>query len=236
MIEYSLSFSSFKAHSTETIYRILRLPVMSKILFPAYYYTDIGDTLIFENADQIKLEDLSNEIEDELSFILILEGPDGLIFKISIHKLSGRELVFPHMLSVRFSDLHFQVNDEFNLDILKTLFEDFVPIFNPHAGGLHQKNISNTLRKNNIQHIFSTMIHGKPYQFELCWISYCGSELLDFAGQERFGTLESCLESYHLGDGMMLILQEEPYVDSNPKHRQRFEALVNELRFKELRH
>jgi hypothetical protein len=61
------------------------------------------------------------------------------------------------------------------------------------------------------------------------WFTYFGPELVDFIGRKRFDKLKTCAEKYNLGGGIMIILQHEPFSNSNPQHLKRQEKAEAEL-------
>ncbi len=58
--------------------------------------------------------------------------------------------------------------------------------------------------------------------------------MLEFLTRNRFSHLKTCSEKFDLHEGIMVVLQQEPYDDENLDHRQRRARAESELEFPDL--
>ena len=233
MPNYYLRFLSFETHSLEVASSVLCLPQLEQLLFPLTLYVDEEKKIVFNSANEFNLLELSKQYDDDLTFRIYLHSSSEIELSVSIHKAAGNELIFPHALGLSFSDLNFR-SEEVDIQLIKTLFNEIIPVFKPFSGVLYEKSTSLRLMDNGFYDGFSMQVDNHTYTFEIAWVSYCGPEQLEFAGRKRFDNLQNCAEVYDLHDGLMIVLQEEPYDDDNPEHRQRLEQLIGELNCREL--
>lgn len=116
-----------------------------------------------------------------------------------------------------------------NTEFFEFLFSEIVPIFKPYYASVYD-NMARTRFLPSGQHmIYRDKISQRNYPFQINWITYFGLEILETLGVERFRKLETCCKKYQLFQGVLIVLQEEAFEESNSLHRERREQAEREL-------
>ena len=225
--KYTMNFSTFKYHSPEIVSLILQLPSVSQIIFPNKVYTSETSHITFNSESDFKFSKISEFYTTDLSVQPVFYTDRGINLTFNIGTSSVDDN--PSLNVVCFNINDFAFSEFMNLHVLKSIFEEIIPLLKAHSGMLYYKprNIASGMHCGFTE-------EGKYYQSQVSWINYYGPEFLEFASQERFLNLCSCFENYEFHGGRIVILQSEPYDDRNLVHRQRLENLTKELNFEEL--
>ena len=230
---YCLRFLSFESHSLNVILTILNLPEIRKLIFPAHFHIDEHHSIELSSIEKNDFSELSEYCKNDAGWRINLLSNTNIKLSISINDADDNSSSVPNALVLIFRENNFQ-EGEVDLTIVKSLFATIIPLFMPYSGTLYEENTSLRLTDDGFYKGFCVEVDEHFYSFEAAWVSYCGPEQLKFSGRKRFQNLRNCLETYDLHDGLMIVLQEDPYDDSNFIHRQRLEALIHELNFEEL--
>lgn len=226
MTDYVMRLTSFYSHLPDVICSILGLPTLSQLIFPATLHLEIDNSLLISSSEQLDLSLLPQEFWDEQRLRFSLYGRNGVELYTHI-EANLKNTPTPNVLGLRFLSEHIREN-VISLAVLKSLFEEIVPIFQVDIGSVYDRKASR--RVNPIyQHWrnapkskrYLQDSRGKQHLLEIHWINYFGKHILDSLGRERFTELRTYSEKYELHDGIMIILQNSPYDDDNYEHRQR---------------
>jgi hypothetical protein len=233
MINYTVNFASFFPHEVDIIYSIFSCPTLEQMIFPMELPTEPGKsnaTIKFISASQFNLSVVPKEFSNESLINIPLYADSGIEFFATIY--FNKENLVPHTFGLKFTSEHLQKN-QITIESLKNLFTEAIPIFQTHYGSVYDQQISCRLHQSRSRKWYKDENY-RSYPLRIEWVTYFGSEMLKFLGNERFRKLYTCAEKYELHKGVMVILQEEPYDDNNPEHCQKKNQAEIEMRFNEL--
>jgi hypothetical protein len=236
MTRYTIHFSSFYTHSPEILDELLRLPLVSKFVFPACIYVgdletylsegrvDEEDILRIDSSDQFRWSMLPN-IEDNY-IIMSLTSDNGLGTCSTIRlKESDNDSVF----YLQF-DTAWLIQNKINVSVIKSLFEEVIPVFKAYSAVVYEKD-SNRRLVDGMQKVNWYTVNNRFYSIRLGWITFFGPLLLELIGHNRLEALTNCTEKYELHDGVVFVLQEDPYEDNNIEHRRKLNQALDALAF-----
>ncbi|WNZ24525.1 hypothetical protein HJG54_17805 [Leptolyngbya sp. NK1-12] len=233
MTKYTVNFLSFSPHEVDIVCSILSCPTLEQILFPAKLPIKPGKsnaTLELTCAKQFDLSVVPREFSNESLINIPLYGDSGIEFFSTVY--FNKENLVPHAFGLEFTSEHLQKN-QITIESLKNLFTEATPVFQTHYGSAYDQQVSYRLHQSRSRKWYKDENY-RSYPLRIEWMTYFGPEMLKFLGNERFRKLHTCAEKYELHKGVMVILQEEPYDDNNPEHRQKKNQAEIEMRFDEL--
>jgi hypothetical protein len=225
MITYAIKILSNTHHKElkeEILRSVLSCPTMSVLLFPATLVRK-KDRVTIQGVNQFRLSLIPNEMKRDQFITVNLAGQSGLQFSARIHCI---DTIFADSLQIRFSQSILRDNT-ISFPMLKSLLEEIIPVFRASHASLFDVGI---LKRENRPINFPKT----RYPYGIDWITYFGPDMIEYLGRERFDQLKSVHDKYELNRGIMVILQEEPYVESNAQHRARQEKAEAEIGFPEL--
>ncbi|MGI0013998.1 MAG: hypothetical protein ACREBU_11235 [Nitrososphaera sp.] len=214
MTTYAASLGSFQHHAPDVVESILSCPTVSKILFPAILPTSADSGIRLTSPNDFKISLVVKELYAEGLVRIPLSGERGVKFASTIYLF--QDLVTPNTVSFVLTDDHFR-KGFVQLDDLRMLFAEIVPIFRVEHGSVYDQETAH--RPGKPKYFLGP--NQKSYPLDLDWITYFGPELVEFLGQGRFVALHSCVSKYELYGGIMIVLQNEPFQEDNPVHRER---------------
>lgn len=228
MTNYVVRILSFYPHQIDVARSILTCSTLSKLVFPALLHASPDSSIHLASADQFDFTLVPKEFyADDQSLVNIpLDGENGIAFSSTIYL---RESIVPNVVNLKFSSELLQAGTITIAD-LKALFADVIPAFQAYHASIYDRQSN---RRPGGPKYFRTPSF-RSYPIELGWITYFGPEMIEFLGRERFAELHTCVEKYDLHGGIMVILQEEPFCEDNPQHRERQAQAESELRLSEL--
>jgi len=166
-----------------------------------------------------------------------VDGENGIGFSATIHLREVAGTRFPNTVNLDFTRDHLDAGIVTLAD-LKALLVEVIPAFKAEEGSVFD------LKRPRFPHPsggtaseprrYTMNADGRSYPISLEWISYFGPELLALTGRERFDRLRTCAEKYELHDGIVVILQDEPFDRTDPAHRERLARAEAELGLAEL--
>jgi hypothetical protein len=216
---------------------MLELPTLSQLIFPAMLHIEVDNSLLLNSSEQFDLSLLPQKFWREHGISLSLYGENGVELYTTI-QMNSMDITTPNVLGLRFRSEHLQENI-ISLETLKSLFEEIVPSFHVDFGLVYERQASRRLNpiyqpQKNVPMRYFEDSRGKRYVLEFHWINFFGRYILDSLGRERFTGLHTYSEKYELHDGIVVVLQNTPYDDADPEHRQRLRQAEAELQFKSL--
>jgi hypothetical protein len=235
-MSYAISAISPKLTERTIIKDVIAIDCLSNALFPAKTpnekspeeYWDIPDrdsfdmTLLWDRRvtaeRRYETDELFGDNKTRLSVTRFVPLPEiGQAFGVR-----GTVIVF------KFQEEHLQTS----LLTLESLKPAIIQIGNSLGGSIRLRHGRISRYRRNLASYRGPRIH---HPKEIGWISYFGSELVDFLGCERFDRLHTCAEKKYLQDGsILLVLQEAPFDADNSEHRTREIQAMKELGFPDL--
>ncbi|MBE9080098.1 hypothetical protein IQ241_22865 [Romeria aff. gracilis LEGE 07310] len=202
----------------------LNINLIKATVFPAKVYTGLSESMIIDSCEDFDFAKIPKNFWGEYAFDLVLHGEKNIEFSIHI---GIRDTSIQHnAINFRFNSEHIK-NDLINLISLKNFFKESIPIFKFHSGTVYDRQATQRLGKENRPRYFS--FENSSYPLEIHWMNYFGKPMLEFLTRSRFDHLKTCSEKFGLCEGIMVVLQQEPYDDKNSDHRQRRTQAESEL-------
>ncbi|MCE9646706.1 MAG: immunity 52 family protein [Chloroflexi bacterium] len=238
MKTYSCVIWSFEPQSIGMFDNVFKNKTVSKLVFPSKMYLGKNKTeekFLFNSGEfssaLIPKEDISNETG---RIPLYLYPENGLQFSASA--LPSNSLG-PSVLVIGFTAKHIQ-DSVCTLDDVVTLLKEGVFGMAIGQAYLCDDHLIEIPEPNGGVSFLRTKTYKRPakgsYRLELDWLTYFGAEYLDMIGRKRFDKLTTCFSKEEVNNGIMIVLQEEPFDNTNPEHLKRKEQAERELGFEEL--
>ena len=223
MKRYSIVIWSYAPQTVEMFSLIFANNTLTKLVFPAKMYVgnDKSKEIYLSNSKEfstslISVEDYSKETG---RIPLYLYPENGLKFSAAALPANS---ISPSVITLEFTAKHLQ-DSVCTLEDIEMLLREIVfgfrvdqaylydtePIKIPEPGGGFRMLKPNIYKR-----------HGQEghYRLELDWLTYFGNDYLDLIGRERFENLTTCYFKEELNNGILVILQKEPFDGTNPKH------------------
>jgi hypothetical protein len=207
---------SFYPHTVEVIYEILSCPTLKQVLFPAKLYIQSDVSIELSAPSDFHISQVPREFSNESLSSIALLGNNGVEFFSRIYLIESST---PHVFGLKFTSEHLQTK-QICFESLKTLFTEAIPGFQAHYGAVYGRHLDRQ-RYSASKIRYYVEENYKSYPLRIGWMTYFGKPMLEFLTLERFMELHTCSEKYELYNGIMVILQAEPYDESNPDHRSR---------------
>lgn len=227
-----MNFLSYCPHSEETIYKVLECNSFKKIIFPSKLPSlESGECKEVFSVKDIKENSFLCENPETSTVGISLFSESGIHFSVLV---AQETIVMNSSIVIKFPD-----DEDFlknlNTSLLKSLFLEVVPIFKPYYASLRDtsKPSRRYLPSGNPM-FYRDKVSRRNYPLEVRWITYFGLEMINFLGVERFKELKTCFLKQQLFEGILVVLQEEKFEQSNPQHCKRREQAEIELGFLEL--
>ena len=177
MTNYVVRILSFKSHSIDITQSLLTCPTLSKLIFPAILNTSPSSSIPLASADQFDVALVPEEFFGESFVGIPLHGENGIKFFISI---SEGEKVTPDVINLKFESKHLQLGTVTMAD-LKALLAEVIPLFRTSHASVYDERAGQ--RSDGIKRFRSPSFRSYPLDLE--WITYFGSEMMEFLGRER---------------------------------------------------
>jgi len=224
--KYTINFLSYHPHPEESIYRVLELKSLKKIVFPASCPAPAPMNFVEVNsAQQVAEKDCLSYHSPTSTTNISLLNESGTYCSI---RTTCETSLMNSAIVIKFEDNQ-KLLQSLNTEFFEFLFSEIVPIFKPYYASVYD-NRSRTRYLPSGQHmIYRDKLSQRDYPFQINWITYFGLEILETLGVERFRKLETCCKKYQLFQGVLIVLQEEAFEESNSLHRERREQAEREL-------
>ena len=234
-MKYHMTMHSYEPHNLEIVQSVLACPSFEQLMFPLRIVNPkqpervhIVQTLADLDLSLVEKElILSKDPQYDKTPHFTLIGSDNDIevdFSLILsEKLNKKPDRIPDTVGLHFRDQHL-TESIINLEILKKVVVEVIPAFR-----INTANSSDTLRYKYLKNLsFIETPHGSRI-VALGWMSYFGKELVEHIGRDRFDRLETCAEKIEIDDGILVVLQEEPFRYDNESHREREAQAIAEL-------
>lgn len=226
MSNYTANLLSFQTHGLDSLNSILSCPTLKQVLFPATLPISPGGSIYLTSPEELDVSMIPKEFFEESLVHIPLTSEHGIEFFMTI---CFGEVVVPNVFGLTFTSEHLQAG-MLNLELLKALFSETIPVFKGDYGAVYDKQFARRLHQTRSRKFFKDE-RNRSYPLQIQWMSYFGEEMLFFLRSERFSRLQTYSEKYELNNGMMVILQEEPFDDNNPEHRRKQAQAQAEMQF-----
>jgi hypothetical protein len=234
MSGYFLGLYSFAPKEPGAIARILSIPTIRRLVFPAKFPTAVNAFRRLEHPGEYSFALLPDGLHPKPGFRLPLYTENGMKFDITGYP---EGTIIPSLVGLEFDTTHLE-QGQIDIQDLTTLLAEVVPVFHVDCAVLrdtYQVKIPNQQGGYGSERPkYYRSPNGRHYLIGLEWITFYGPQLLEYIGRERFGALRTFAEKYELDGGIVVILQEEPFRNDDPQHRERRAQAEAELRLNEL--
>lgn len=234
MKRYALVLWSFETYTVKIFESIFNNTVLGRLIFPAKFYFNKGKEIIrLETPSDFSTDLISEENFSKESgrTSLSLYPENGIAFHSSIYSLVSK---YPNVISLHFTSEHIKNSICTLSDIIKLLeegtgsfkigqayLEDTEGIKIPEPDGGYSFLKPPTYKRPS----------GGEYLYMLDWLTYFGEDYLHIIGDERFENLKTYYLKQEIDNGILVVLQEKPFDNSNPNHLSRKEKAEIELGF-----
>lgn len=227
MNDYAITIMSFSPKQPTIVKSVLACPTVSKLVFPAFMYTHIDGGIDFNSASEFELNLVPKEYYAEGLVNIPIDGKNGIKFSSTIYE---GETVVPNVVIMKFNSQHLE-EGIVNQDNLQALLTEIIPIFDTDHASIYPRRKKGSKR---VPPKYYRTPDYKSYPLDVAWINYYGPEMMKLLGRWRFNRLKSCAYKYDVGEGIMMILQEEPLDKDNEEHQKRIAKAEAEMGFAEL--
>ncbi len=227
--DYALTMGSRNPGLSEaTIPEILSCPSVAQIAFPASLAVARRKSITINSAHEFLLEMIPKVFRKGDSTIFYLDTESCMMLEIwiakKVTKYSG------HNFILRFNRAHVKQGivtveklKQVIAEVGSLLDADWIRVLHlSYTEWDERPDGSKAVRRPKAYH---------GVELELEWFMYYSPADLVVIGRERFENLRTCYEKYDFRDGIMVILQEEPFDKSNPEHVARRLQAEKELGF-----
>jgi hypothetical protein len=219
---YLLRVFSFEPQNLSIINTVLALPSVRSVIFPAWLPVASGKKIRFEEPIDYAFSLVPEVFHPKPGFRVPLSAENGNEFEITVYQ---EEMHNPSNIIISFEITKIK-SGLVSLGKLKELIFEMVPVFKGIYASVYDPRVSN---RPNGPKCF-TGPRNKNLPSDLGWITFFGNELVDFIGGDRFSRLKSCSEKVPFNAGILIVLQEEPFMEDNPDHRKQQKRAQRELR------
>jgi len=206
----------------KTIKEIFECPSLRDLMFPLVIPRR-DDKVRLESPDEFQLGLLPPEFIHDKHVNLDVYGEKGLPLSGTFHSQPSP--------SADVINSRFKTEDisrvGLTIPTLKSLFEELAPVFQTTHASVYNKA---SRRRDGRPRWFP----GVRYPYGIDWITYFGPEVIEYLGRERFDHLKSVHEMFEVNKGIIVILQEEPFLEDDPGHRAHQERAEAEMGLPEL--
>lgn len=238
MNKYSFVIWSFKPQKTEMFDNLLNNKVIAPLVFPAKMFIGENKTeaIYFSNSGEFSSSLIPREnYSIETGRISLYLYPDnGLEFYAAALPSSK---IAPSVITLDFTTKHIQ-QESITLDDMIMLIRESIPDFEIGQACLYDSHQIRIPEPTGGYRILKPTTYKRPagghYRLEMDWLTYFGKDYLELIGRKRFDELKTCYLKEEVNNGILVVLQEEPFDNSNPKHVERKKQAERELRFEEL--
>ena len=234
MIKYAISIASFQPKRLADVGLALRSPTFSNLIFPAELPIAPNKMTKVLASSDFDVSLIPKEFIDQQKTLahIPLYSKNGIEFDSTIYLDANP--VIPNVLGVRFTSEHLE-SGIISLKTILRLLEETIPIFESDQASVYDTylvRIPNQMGGYGFEkRKFLRTDDGLSYPLDIEWITYFGPRMLDILGRERFGHLRSCSEKLDIDNGILVILQKEPFDKRNPEHVRRKQKAEKELGF-----
>lgn len=213
--------ASYMPQAPNRAEEILRIPEIGQLLFPARLTVAPNETIVIPRPQDFDFAEVPEAFHPESGFQIPLTSETGLEFRFFG---TYRAEVIPSTIVIHFSSEHLE-REILNLSSLQSVLDGCLPIFRPPTVFIYDVYSGRRPEANR----YFTGPHGNKHPIRLDWITYYDHVLVDFLGRRRFQKLsrEADVKEFH--GGLLILLQSEPFNESNRSHSERRRRL--ETRF-----
>jgi len=212
--------------SPEVIPSLLSCPSLQEVLLPARLPVAPRKEVLIEKTARFDLSLIPKAFQRYSTIYLPLDGDNGTTLEFTLSLKKEDVINFGHAFLFFFMREHIE-QGILSIAVLKQIIAEVSALLNPSGikvSHFYPRNIQpyQSSRRPKVYH---------GVKLELEWFSYYSPADLSIIGRERFDNLRTCYEKYDFMGGIMIILQEEPFDERNPKHIARRLQAEKELGF-----
>ncbi|NEP40579.1 MAG: hypothetical protein F6K35_15600 [Okeania sp. SIO2H7] len=224
MNNYVINIMSFYPQKATIFPSLLTLPTVSKLIFPATLPTHPQKGIELNYASEFDFNLVPQEFSAESQIRIPLYGKNGIKFSCSIDE--GEEIIVPNVVNFKFNSEHLD-RGIVSLDKMLALLAEVIPVFQGVHASVYCQDLDAEPR-------YYRTTNSRYYPIEINWVNYFGAEIVNILGRKRFDVLKSCAYKYDFHDGILVILQDDPFDLDNSEHKKRASQAEVEVGFLEL--
>jgi len=234
MSKYFLGFYSFASQEPQIVEAILAIPLIQRLIFPTNLPIASNKYIRLEYLSDYSFALVPNDLHPMPGFRVPLFSENGIELDILGYPIKAG---IPSSVLIRFDTTHIE-QKLFSLSDFTMLLSAIVPIFQVDVASLkdeYQTKVSHPKGGYSSEQpkYFQTPDH-RSYAIGLGWLTYYGPTLLNYIGRKRFDKLKTCAEKIEFHNGILVVLQEEPFDTTNLEHLTRKKQAEAELGFDQL--
>jgi len=229
----TITMIAYQDHNLEIVKKVLSGSIAQEMLFPLEFRRTKSrrEPYTLANAAEFDLSLLLEELDygdpylSEYPSFTLNNRDRGLSLKFGFNlepTQSTTQKSQVLMLSLADREI---VDGSIGLATVRPLVEEFISTFMVKYAYASDAQAIKTLGR--AKHF--KLPQGFTCNVRLGWISFFGKEYVNYIGRDRFNRLETCFEKLDVNDGILIVLQEEPFQYANEKHRVREAQAIAEL-------
>lgn len=232
---YVVRFSSEKSvYNLEKVRQILELPLINQLVFPAEVW--INENVMHHYQSPSEFDTMKHleiyykehpDLAENVFWRFAFAQDEFTRMAITLNKVID---VTPSVVWIKITEDEIATG-KFQLEMFKQLVMQMIPVFPAEQVSLYHSEMARYQRSLPIGSTSS----GVDLDLELGWASFFGESLIDALGYERFDNLKTCFHKERLLNGVLVILQEEPFDAHNEEHRKREQQALEELGLREMK-
>ena len=222
MKHYTFAIWSYKAYTKKTFDNIFKNSIFEKLIFPAKLYKNPKDFCQLNIPSEFSPNLIPQEFtsEETARTTLFLHPENEMSFSASFHPSIH---IVPNTIILKFTSEHIQ-NSTCSIDDFINLLQEGIPEFEIGQASLYDSELIKIpeLDGSGGHRFYKTPHFKRPtggnYRLSLEWLTYFGEDYLNLIGRKRFKNLKSCYLKHEISNGILVVLQQQPFDIKNPEH------------------
>ena len=210
-MKYILSIASYHGQETSIVEELIRINPIKDLLFPARVAVSPSEYVTFHQVSDYSFSAIPDEFHPENGFMVPFESNDGVKFRVTGFFTPQ---FIPSSVVFHFSLEHI-VRGEIDVDIMAKIISDIIPIQRSDSAFMYD--VDSGRRREAQNYIIGPMDRKYALRFE--WMTYYSDKVVEFLGRHRFEEISALTQVRKLNDGLLVILQDEPFNQTIKSHR-----------------
>ncbi len=237
MKQYTFAIWSYKAYTKKSFENIFKNSIFEKLIFPSRLYKNPEDFYQLNIPSEFSPNLIPEEFtsKETARTTLFLHPENEMSFSASFHPSIH---IAPNTIILRFTSEHIQ-NSVCSIDDFINLVKEGIPGFEIGQASLYDSELIKIPELDGSGgHRFYKTPHfkrptGGDYSLSLEWLTYFGEDYLNLIGRKRFENLKTYYLKQEISNGILVVLQSQPFDVKNLEHIARQKKAEDELAFYE---
>jgi hypothetical protein len=205
--------TSYHPHNLEIVPKLLSCHSIHDVL-GSYDLLVNGESKRINSLNEFNDPKIKNGLVHGTMATTILWCLNGI--QVGFGTNSNQHMGAPNVFNFEFTDKHIRLGIV-SLERLQAVFSETIPLFMPERIIVYDKPVKNVDEPKH----WMTLPDGRRYSSKLNWLDYFSKDITTHLGTDRFDRLKTCEMKFKLGEGVMIVLQREPFDGNNPVHQRR---------------